>query len=145
MGRRTVRFICGLLAVALFTAGLAPAAEAGAFFTARKTFGILFLGGSAVLAKKAIDFRRDANRVYDAYKAARTSDEAELLFQRASDRDTKCQMSVGVSAVLLVSGLRLLLFSGVDDNIPKIDRRLKVDVSGDARTQALHVTVKRSF
>ena len=145
MDRRTVRFICCLLALALFAAGLAPAAEARSFLTARKTFGILFLGGSAMMAKKAIDFHRDAKRVYDAYKLARTAKEADLLFQRTSDRDTKSQMSIGVSVVLLVSGLRLLMFSGVDDNIPKIDRRLKLSVMGDARTQALRVAVKRTF
>ena len=145
MDRRTVQFTCCLLALALLAAGLAPAAEAGSFLTARKTFGILFLGGSAVMTKKAVDFHRDANRVYDAYKLARTAKEADLLFQRSSDRDTKSQMSIGVSVVLLVSGLRLLMFSGVDDNIPKIDRRLKLDVTGDARTQALRVAVKRKF
>ena len=145
MDRRTVQFTCCLLALALFVAGLAPAAEAGSFLTARKTFGILFLGGSVVMAKKAIDFHRDANRVYDAYKLARTAKEADRLFQRTSDRDTKSQMSIGISLVLLVSGLRLLMFSGVDDNIPKIDRRLKLDVTGDARTQAVRVAVKRKF
>jgi hypothetical protein len=47
--------------------------------------------------------------------------------------------------VLVVSGLRLLLSSGVDDNIPKIDRRLRVELTGDAHRNAVGLAVKRSF
>lgn len=97
------------------------------------------------MAKKALDFRKDANDIFDAYKVARTADEAERLFQRTSDRDTKSQMSIGLSLVLLVSGLRLFLASGVDDNIPKIDRRLKFDVQSDIRKQGLKVAFKKSL
>ena len=97
------------------------------------------------MAKKAIDFRRDANRIYDAYRQAQTAQEADRLFERSSDQDTKSQMSIGLSVVMLVSGLRLLLSSSVDDNIPKVDRRLTLDLKGDARSQAVRVEIKRRF
>jgi len=145
MNRRFIKTLCCLLALALFTASLVSPAEAKSFFTARRTFGILFLGGSAYMAKKAIDFRRDANRIYDAYKLASSSNDAETLYQRSSDRDTKSQMSIGLSVVLLVSGIRLLWSSGADDNVPKMDRRLTLDMESDIRTQTLHVNLKRRF
>lgn len=145
MGRRTVQFLCCLPVLALLTGGVTSSAQAKSFFTPRRTFGVLFLGGSVFMAKKAIDFRRDANRIYDAYKQAQTAQEAERLFERSSDQDTKSQMSIGLSAVMLVSGLRLLLSSSVDDNIPKKDRRLTLDLKGDARSQAVRVEIKRRF
>ena len=145
MSRRVVPSVCSALVLALCVAGLAPPAEARSFFTARRTFGALFLGGSVVMAKKAVSLRRDANDIYDAYKMASNAQDAERLFSRASDRDTKSQMSIGLSAVLLASGLRLLLASGVDDNIPKIDRRVVLDMTGDVRTQRVQVVVKKRF
>lgn len=132
--------------VAVFLLGcLAPAAEARSIFTARRTFGVLFLGGSVLMAKRAVDFKRDADDIYNAYKLATNAQEANQLFSRASDRDTKSQMSVGFSAILLISGLRLLVHSGVDDNIPKIDRRIKIDVSSDVRTKSVGIALKKKF
>ena len=145
MNRRTIKVISCVLAFALLTGSLSAPADAESFFTARRTFGVLFLGGSAVMAKKAIDFRRDANDLYDAYKAAQNATDADRLFDRSSDRDTKSQMSIGISLVLLASGLRLLLASGVDDNIPKHDRRLKLQVGSDARSQGVRVGIQRKF
>jgi len=140
-----MKLSCCLVALAVLATTAAGPAEAKSFFTARRTFGVLFLGGSAFMAKKAVDFRRDANKLYKAYKLAGNADEAKVLYERTSDRDTKSQMSLGLSAVLLVSGLRLLWASGVDDNIPRIDRRLKLDVSSDVRTGGLRVDLKRSL
>ena len=145
MNRIFVKITACVLAVALFSVTAVSTVEAKSFFTARRTFGTLFLAGGLVMAKKAHTFRQDANELYDAYKLARNADEADVLYRRTSDRDTKSQMSIGLSVVLLASGLRLLLTSGVDDNIPKMDRRLKLDVSGDARTQSLRVGFKRAF
>jgi hypothetical protein len=145
MNRIYVKVTACVLAAVLLSATAVSTVEARSFFTARRTFGTLFLAGSLVMAKKAHTFRQDANELYDAYKVARNADEAEVLYRRTSDRDTKSQMSIGLSAVLLASGLRLLLTSGVDDNIPKLDRRLKLDVSGDARTQSVKVGLKRAF
>ena len=145
MDNPIVKMIACVLVAAMLAAGLAAPVEARSQFTARKTFGVLFLTGSLVMAKKAYDFRRDANDLYDAYKLARSAEEAETLYRRTSDRDTKSQMSIGLSAVLLASGLRLLLSSGVDDNIPKMDRRLGFDLESDVRTRALRVGLKKRF
>ena len=131
--------------IAMLVSFLAPMAEAGSAFTARRTFGVLFLSGSALMAKKAIDFKRDADKHYDAYKLANNARDAELSFNRASDRDTKSQMSIGLSAIFLVSGLRLLMHSGIDDNIPKSDRHINIDVTGDIQTQSVGVALQKRF
>ena len=145
MYRRMYKVCCVVLATAFFLGCLAPVAEARSFFTARRTFGILFLGGSAFMAKRAIDFKRDANDNYEAYKAATNAREAERLFNRTSDRDTKSQMSIGFSAILLISGLRLLMHSGVDDKMPKIDRRIKIDLNSDIRKKSVGIVLKKKF
>ncbi len=145
MYRRMYKVCCVVLATAFFLGCLAPVAEARSFFTARRTFGILFLGGSAYMAKRAIDYKRDANDNYEAYKAATVAREAEQLFNRTSDRDTKSQMSIGFSAILLISGLRLLMHSGVDDKMPKIDRRIKIDLNSDIRKKSVGIVLKKKF
>ncbi|MDA0747205.1 MAG: hypothetical protein O2954_11835 [bacterium] len=145
MGKQAPRFISCLVASALLVFMLAVPVQARSFFTSSRTFGILFLGGSAWMGKKAIDFRRDANVIFDAYKVARTAEEAERLYRRTSDRDTKSQISLGMSLLLLAGGLRLMLSSGVDDNIPKLDRRLHLDVQSDIRTQTFTVGLKGRF
>lgn len=146
------KIVCGVLAGCLLTASLASPVDAESFFTIRRTFGTLFLGTSAILAKRAVDFRRDANETFEQYELASNARQAEELFQRTSDRDTKSQMAAGLSVVLLVSGLRLLLSSGVDDNIPKMDRGLKpeprdlsLQVKGDARTGRVGLEIKKGF
>ncbi len=145
MHRRMYKICCVVLATAFFWGCLAPAAEARSFFTARRTFGVLFLGGSAYMAKRAIDYKRDANDIYEAYKATKDTREAEQLFNRTSDRDTKSMMSVGFSAILLISGLRLLMHSGVDDKMPKIDRRIKIDLNSDIRKKSVGIVLKKKF
>ena len=145
MYRRMYKMCCVVLATAFFLGCLAPVAEARSFFTTRRTFGILFLGGSAYMAKRAIDYKRDANDNYEAYKAATDTREAERLFNRTSDRDTKSQMSIGFSAILLISGLRLLMHSGVDDKMPKIDRRIKIDLNSDIRKKSVGIVLKKKF
>jgi len=47
--------------------------------------------------------------------------------------------------VLLISGLRLLLFSGVDDNIPRIDRKIDVNLTSDVQKRSLGITLKKKF
>ena len=97
------------------------------------------------MAKRAVDYKRDANDIYEAYKAAKDSREAEQLFNRTSDRDTKSMMSVGFSAILLISGLRLLIHSEVDDKMPKIDRRIKIDLNSDIRKKSVGIVLKKKF
>ena len=145
MHRRMYKVCCVVLATAFLLGCLAPVAEARSFFTARRTFGVLFLGGSAYMAKRAIDYKRDANDIYKAYKATKDAREAEQLFNRSSDRDTKSMMSVGFSAILLISGLRLLMHSGVDDKMPKIDRRIKIDLNSDIRKKSVGIVLKKKF
>lgn len=145
MLKRVPQTLCCLLAVVV---GLtAEPVQAKSVFTSRRTFGVLFLGGSAFMAKKAVDFRRDANRSYDDYKLARTSEEAERLFDRTGTYDTKSKMSVGLSVVLLASGLRLILSSGVDEDPVKIrpKRKLNVDLTSDVNKKMVKVAVKRHF
>lgn len=145
MRMRVPQVICCLLAIAVGIT--AEPVQAKSFFTSRRTFGVLFLGGGAVMAKKAVDFRRDANRTYDAYKLARTSEEAERLYDRTGDYDTKSKMSVGLAVVLLASGLRLILSSGVDEDPEKIRRKRKfnVDMTSDVNKRMVRVAVQRHF
>lgn len=146
------KLICGFLAGCLVVGSMFTPVEGKSFFTVRRTFGVLFLGTSAIMAKRAVDFRRDANTAFEQYELAANSDDAEELFDRTSDRDTKSQMSAGISVVLLVSGLRLLLASGVDDNIPKMDRGLRplgkdisVDLKSDVKTGHVGVSITKGF
>jgi hypothetical protein len=148
MSDRTSKSISTLLAISLLF--LSTPLEARSFFTARRTFGVLFLGGSAVMAKRAFDFRRDADDVYELYRIAATADEADDLFRKTQDRDTKSQMAGAISVVMLVAGLRLLLSSGVDDNIPKQGRGLRVngvrvDLRSDPLSRQMGMALKRDF
>jgi hypothetical protein len=146
------KFVCGFLAGCLFLFSSFGPLQAESFFTVRRTFGTLFLGSSAILAKRSIDFRRDANTTFEQYELASNSRQAEELFQRTSDRDTKSQMAAGLSVVLLVSGLRLLLASGVDGNIPKMSRGLRPEVKdvsiqlkSDVHSGRIGVAISRGF
>jgi hypothetical protein len=143
------RVIAAFLALLLLTAGLAPpSAEAKAFFTVRRTFSALFLGGSGYLGFRAWDYRRDANKLYKQYKSAPTSEEATSLFRRTSDRDTKSQISIALSAALLVAGLRLILWGGSEkqgEEPAKVVRKFGFDLAGGPEQKALRVGIKRSF
>lgn len=134
-----------MLTLLTIFSGLASPIEARSFFTARRTFGTMCLGGGFLLAKRALDFNRDANKVYDAYKRALNPRDAEKFFNRASDQDTKSQMSVGFSAVLFLSGLRLLLASGVDDDISKTNHKVKLDITGGISNQAMGISLNKFF
>ena len=147
---RTTKWLCVVLTLCFCNLS-AASVHAESIFTVRRTFGALFVGGSAVLAKRALYFRSDANEIYDRYLVAASSEEAEALFKRTSDRDTKSQMAAGLSVVLLVSGLRLLLASGRDDNLPKMDRGLPihrdltVNLNSNVYAKQLGVALNRQF
>ena len=53
--------LCGCLAGCLLLFSLVERVQAESFFTVRRTIGVQFLGSSANLAKRAVDFRRDLN------------------------------------------------------------------------------------
>jgi hypothetical protein len=132
------------------TAGLVPfPAEAKSPFTVRKTFSMLFLGGSGYLGWRAWDYRRDANELYRQYKAATNSEQASALFKRTSDRDTKSQISIVLSAALLVAGLRLILWGGSDkqgeEPAKVVHQKFNFDLSGGPEQKGLRVGIKRNF
>lgn len=137
--------MCLLLALCMVLLPLASAAHAESYFTPRRTFGALFLGGSLFMAKKSLDFHRDAGDIYDAYKVAGNSQLADRLYSRASDRDTKSQMSLGMSLILLAGGLRLLISSGVDDNVPKHDEKIRLEMTGNPKTGSVGVAFSKGF
>ena len=146
------KFVCGFLVGCLFLFSTVEPTRAESFFTVRRTFGTLFLGSSAIFGKRALDFRKDANATFELYELASNARQAEELFQKTSDRDTKSQMAAGLSVVLLVSGLRLLLSSGVDDNIPKMSRGLlpgskeiSIQLKSDIQTANVGVAISRGF
>jgi hypothetical protein len=146
------KVVCGFLAGCLFLFSSVGPLQAESYFTVRRTFGTLFLGSSAILGKRALDFRTDANTTFEQYELASNARQAEELFQRTSDRDTKSQMAAGLSVALLVSGLRLLLSSGVDDNIPKMSRGLRPDgkeisiqLKSDVQSGSVGVAISKGF
>ena len=146
------KIVCGFLAGCLFLFSTVGLLQAESYFTVRRSFGALFLGSSAILGKRAMDFRKDANATFEQYKLASNARQAEELFQMTSDGDTKSQMAAGLSVVLLVSGLRLLLSSGVDDDIPKMGRGLRPDgkeisiqLKSDVQTGSVGVAISKGF
>jgi len=146
------KIVCASLVGCLTVFSLVGSVQGESFFTVRRTFGVLFLSGSAILAKRAVDFRKDANSTFEQYEIASSARLADELFERTSDRDTKSQMAGGLSVVLLVSGLRLLLASGVDGNIPKMDRGLRPDgkqvsvrLKSDVQTGQVGVAISKGF
>ena len=142
------RMIAVCLSLLLLAAGLMPPfAEAKPIFTVRRTFTVLFLGGSGYLGFRAWDYRRDANRIYGQYKQATTSDQASTLFRRTSDRDTKSQISLALSAALLVAGLRLMFWGGSDkgEEPAKLDRGITLGVTGRPDQKSVGVTIQRNF
>ena len=147
----TARWVSVLLIAGVANLTMATSVCAGSPFNARRTFGSLFVGSSLFLAKRAVDFRRDANEIYDRYLKASTAEEARELFRRSSDRDTKSQLAAGLSVVLLAGGLRLLLTSRSDDNIPRMRRGLTlgedlaVDLGGDLYRRHVGFALKRRF
>ena len=85
------------------------AAEEGQrFFTARRSLGLLFLGGSAALVKQGIDFNSEADELYARYQAADTAEDADRLYARTNNRDIKSQVSWALAAAFAVSGVRLI-------------------------------------
>ena len=150
MPRFRVRAICTVLVLCLIGAPLTASAQGPTIFTPRRTFGVLFIGGSLFMAKKSLDFHGDADDIYEAYRLAGDSDQADRLYERASDRDTKSQMSLGLSLILLAGGLRLLLSSGVDDNVPKHQEKLKqeslkIEMTGNPTTGSVGLALSKDF
>ena len=83
-------------------------------FTPRRTLGLVFMGGSALLAKQGMDFKADADDFYERYEKATDPTEIDRLYRRTNNRDVKSQVSWALSAAFAVSGLRLVFVGGAE-------------------------------
>ncbi len=100
-----VALLCFLLAC-----GPTPAdAEGPGLVTGRRLAGLVFLGGSAALAKKGFDYHREADDLYARYEESQDPEEATRLYTRTTNRDVKGQMSWAVAVAFAFSSARLLL------------------------------------
>jgi len=95
----------GLLGI-LFCAGSVSAEQERT--NSRRTWGLAFCAGSAVLLKKGWDFHRQADEFYDIYRRATDERDAEQFFDRADNRDVKSQMSFLVAGAFAVAGWQFL-------------------------------------
>lgn len=84
-------------------------AEDAKFITGRRLMGIAFLGGSALLVKKGLDYHKDADKLYSLYKEADGPEDADRLYNRTTDRDVKSQVSWALAVAFAFSGLRMVL------------------------------------
>ena len=112
---KTASFILLSLVAALAMDGMghpAVAEESQGFFTARRSLGLMFLGGSAALLKQGMDFHDEADELYALYEAAETPEDADRLYARTNNRDIKSQVSWALAGAFAVSGVRLILRSG---------------------------------
>ena len=112
----TSRFTPPRIVVAALLAGLlawgpavAQAAELNRFFSVRRTLGAGFLGGAVMLTMKGLDYRQQADDLYDRYNASSDADEASRLYQRTTNRDVKSQVTLALAAAFAVGGVRLIL------------------------------------
>ena len=87
------------------------------------SLGVLFIGGSLVLAKQGFSFRDEADELYAKYKKAGSPEEADRLYTRTNNRDVKSQVSWALAAAFVLSGSRLLLSKdGGSSRIAKVDK-----------------------
>ena len=82
--------------------------ETQGWLTSRRAWSMALCSGSVVLLKKSWDFHRQADESYALYRKATTGPEAELLFERADNRDTKSQMSWMAAAAFVLAGWQML-------------------------------------
>jgi len=101
-------FLCGMFVCRPVVA------EGRGFFTVRRSLGLAFLGGSAVLAKQGLDFKDEADEFYDRYNKATDPEEIDRLYQRTNNRDVKSQVSWALAAAFAISGVRLVVAKDVD-------------------------------
>ena len=120
-----VAFLCGL-----FICNPVPLnAEGKGLFTTRRLMGVVFLGGSAALAKKGFDYHKDADELYELYEGASEPEEAVRFYDRTTNRDVKSQVSWALAAAFALSGARLVLTRNIDLYEPQVAPR-KITVRG---------------
>ncbi len=139
-----------IAALAMDSMGRSAAAEEGqGVFTARRSLGLAFLGGSAMLLKQGMDFRDEADKLYALYESAETAEDADRLYARTNNRDIKSQVSWALAGAFAVSGVRLILRTNTpsDARYARSDARVEPALYLEPRVSAEHLSVvlKRSF
>ncbi|SVC72042.1 uncharacterized protein METZ01_LOCUS324896 [marine metagenome] len=120
---RLAAALLGAVLCAHLIAQPVSAEEKQSSFKARRSLGVLFIGGSLVLAKQGFSFRDEADELYAKYKKAGSPEEADRLYTRTNNRDVKSQVSWALAAAFVLSGSRLLLSKdGGSSRIAKVDR-----------------------
>ena len=148
---KTGRLIVLFLIAALAMDGMgrpALAEEVQGFFTARRSLGLMFLGGSAVLLKQGMDFHDEADELYALYEAAETPEDADRLYARTNNRDIKSQVSWALAGAFAVSGVRLILRSGTPSSAlarPYTRAEPATYVEPHVSSGRLGVVLKQSF
>lgn len=89
----------------------------GGLVTKRRTLGVAFLAGSAILAAKGFDYKDQADEFYELYEAATDAAEIDKFYQRTTNRDVKSQVSWALATAFGITGLRLV-FTGGDRYAP---------------------------
>lgn len=128
--RILVRFVAGLLAVALLGGVTVPAQALDKDFLLSKKFhGALVLGMGGILLKEALDSKSQANDAYDAYKLSGTTAVARTYYDESKRHDTRAAVYgvLGVGAVLY--SVHLFMKSDDDLPAPKMDEGI-VNVKG---------------
>ena len=127
----------------------AVAEEGQGFFTARRSLGLMFLGGSAALLKQGMDFHDEADELYALYEAAETPEDADRLYARTNNRDIKSQVSWALAGAFAVSGVRLILRSGTPSSArygrPHTRTEPATYVEPHVSSGRLGVVLKQSF
>ena len=100
--------------------GQPAAADDEGFFTVRRSIGLVFLGGSALMVKQGFDFKNEADDYYERYKRATDPQEIDHLYGRTNNRDIKSQISWALAAALGASGLRLVLVTPPEKSFEKV-------------------------
>jgi hypothetical protein len=139
-----------VIALLISSAGSALAGG-GDLLLSRKFHGILLLGTSGFLIKKAVDAKSEANDAYDFYKLAGLSTTARDFYDDSKRHDTRAAV-LGIlgGATLLYS---LHLFTKDDDELPmpRMDRGIVnvkgvvLDVKGDMFQKKMQVQLEKGF
>jgi hypothetical protein len=80
--------------------------------TVRRSMGLAFLAGSALLVVQGFDLKDEADEFYDSYNLATDRAEMEKFYQRTTNRDVKSQVSWALAAAFGITGLRLIFTGG---------------------------------
>jgi hypothetical protein len=140
-------------AVVLTTTATPTRAKAGDFLMSKKLIGIVGVGASGFLFKAAYDSRKDANDLYDQYKAAGSAQSAQEYYDESKRKDTRGAVMLGAGAITFFYSLHLIL-SGDKEDLPpppKMDKGLvgvkgvAVNVSGDPLRRGMTVRLQKGF